>query len=255
VQLGRADGEYWLHPDWRLTGGYVLTVIENSDAVIATTDLTENAFALGFKFVSTERNYVVFGVRYADGDYPNRSQPSVIGDTGYKQYGAGVDLAWALGGNTDVAGRLAYTERKFPNLSQRDFSGPTGNIRLNWRATVRTGILAIVRREIGGIEDVTANYILTSAIRVAPYWRITERIRLEGWYEYQDRDYRGEPGVALGLGPQRNDKYNFVGVNALWTPTRNWQLGLGLVYSNRNSNVPENDFDDLAVFTTLRWGL
>ena len=254
AKIGRADAEYWLHPNWRLTGGYTRTVLENSQAVIAETDLTEDAFGLGFKYITTERNYVVFGARYTDGDYPNRSQPSVIGDTSYKQYDAGVDVSWALGGNTDVLGRLAYTERKFPNLSQRDFAGPTGNIRVDWRWTVRTGVSAIVRREIGGIEDVTANYILTTAVRAAPYWMVTERIRLEGYYEYQIRDYRGEPGVALGLGPQREDKYNFLGLNATWTPTRNWQVGLGLVYSNRNSNVPDNDFDDVTALATLRFG-
>lgn len=254
VQIARAGAEYWLHPNWRLTGGYVYTAIDNSDAVIATSNLNENAFGLGFKFVSTERNYIVFGARYTDGDYPNRSQPSVVGDTGYKQYDVGVDGAWALGGNTDLLGRLAYTERDFPNLSQRDFSGPTGNIRLNWRATARTGMTAIVRREIGGIEDVTANYILTTAARIAPYWQVTERIRLEGSYEYQLRDYRGEPGVAIGLIQQREDRYNFVGVAATWTPTRNWRLGLGTVYSTRRSNVPDNDFNDLSTYATVRFG-
>lgn len=253
VQIARADAEYWLHPSWRLTGGYTYTTIDNSDAAIATTNLTENAFGLGFKYITTEKNWVVFGARYTDGDYPNRSVPTVIGDTGYDQYDIGIDVGWALGGNTDVAGRLAYTERRFPNLSQRDFSGPTGNIRADWRWTAKTGVAAVVRREIGGIEDVTANYILTSAVRAAPYWLVTERIRLEAFYEYQIRDYRGEPGLAI-LGPQREDKYNFVGVNGTWTPTRNWQLGLGLVYSNRNSNIPNNDFDDLTAFLTLKWG-
>src|SRR5262245_28919285 len=173
VEIGRADAEYWLHPSWRLTGGYTYTSIDNSDAVIATTNLTENAFGLGFKYITTERNWVIFGARYTNGDYPNRSQPTIVGDTGYKQYDVGADLAWGgLGGNTDVAGRLAYTERKFPNLTQRNFAGPTGNIRADWRWTGKTGISGRLLREIGGIEDVTANYILTSAVRVAPYWLI-----------------------------------------------------------------------------------
>src|SRR5262245_14984617 len=255
VQIARADAEYWLHPNWRLTGGYTYTSIDNSAAVIATTNVTENSFGLGFKYITTERNFVIFGARYTDGDYPNRSQPTVVGDTGYKQYDVGADIAWAFGGNTDVGGRLAYTERKFPNLTQRNFAGPTGNIRADWRWTGKTGVSGQLRREIGGIEDVTANYILTSAVRVAPYWLITEKTRLDAYYEYQVRDYRGEPGVAIGLGPQRRDTYNYLGLNASWSPTRNWQLGLGLVYSTRRSNVPDNDFNDLTALLTVRFGI
>ena len=254
VQIARADAEYWLHPRWRLTGGYTGTFIANSDASIATTDLNENAFGLGFKLVSTDRNYIVFGGRYTDGNYPNRSQVTIVGDTGYTQYDAGVDVSWALGGNTEILGRLAYTQRDFPNLSQRDFSGPTGIVRLDWRPTGRTGVTAIVRREIGGIEDVTANFILTTAARIAPYWRVTERIRLEAWYEYEVRDYRGAPGVAAGIIQAPEDKYNFVGLNALWTPTRNWQLGLAVVYSTLSSNAPNNHFDDLSTTLTVRFG-
>ena len=98
VQIARANAEYWLHPRWRLTGGYTGTFISNSSEVIATTNVNENAFGAGFKFVSTQQNSVIFGVRYTDGDYPNRSQPTIIGDTGFTQYDVGIDLSWRLGG-------------------------------------------------------------------------------------------------------------------------------------------------------------
>ena len=82
----------------------------------------------------------------------------------------------------------------------------------------------------------------------------TERIRLEGWYEYQVRDYRGEPGVAVGLGPQREDKYNFAGLNRPGRPTRNWQVGLGFVYSNRNSKCPRTISTIVTACATSRFG-
>ena len=192
---------------------------------------------------------------YTDGDYPNRSQPTIVGDTGFTQYDAGVDFSWGfLGGKSEILGRLAYTERDFTNLSQRDFSGPTGNIRFNWRPTGATGVVAIVRRQIGGVEDVTANYILTTAARIAPYWLVTPRIRLEAWYEYLNRDYEGQPGVAIDLIEQREDRYNYAGLSATWTPTRNWRVGLAVQYSNRSSNRPNADFDDITTTATLQFG-
>ena len=254
VEIARANAEYWLHPRWRLTGGYTGTFISNSGALLASTDVNTNAFGAGFKFVSTQQNHVIFGARYTDGDYPNRPQPTIIGDTGFTQYDVGIDLAWAIGGKTDLVGNLAYTRREFPNLSQRDFDGPTGSLRLDWRATASTGLTAAVRRQIGGIDDVTANYILTSAASVAPYWLVTPKFQLGASYQYQVRDYRGEPGVALGLFDQREDRYNFFGANANWTPTRNWQIGFGVVYSTRSSNIPNNDFDDVTTTLTAQFG-
>jgi exopolysaccharide biosynthesis operon protein EpsL len=254
LEIARANAEYWLHPRWRLTGGYTGTFIGNSGAALATTDVNTNAVGAGFKFVSTQQNYVIFGARYTDGDYPNRPRPTIIGDTGFTQYDAGIDFSWAAGGKTEILGNVAYTRREFPNLTQRDFDGPTGNIRLNWRASGASGLTATALRQIGGIDDVTANYILTSALSVAPYWFVTPNVRLGASYQYMLRDYRGEPGVAIGLVQQREDRYNFFGANATWTPTRNWQIGLGVVYSTRRSNVPNNNFDDVTTTLTAQFG-
>jgi exopolysaccharide biosynthesis operon protein EpsL len=254
VEIARANAEYWLHPRWRLTGGYTGTFLSNSGEVLATTDVNTNAFGAGFKFVSTQQNYVIFGARYTDGDYPNRSQPTVIGDTGFTQYDVGIDLSWGLGGKAEIIGNLAYTQREFPNLTQRDFAGPTGNIRLNWRATGTSGLTATVLRQIGGIDDVTANYILTTSAAVAPYLFLTPKVKLGAYYQYMLRDYEGEPGVAIGLVQQREDRYNFFGVNATWLPTRNWQIGVAVVYSNRHSNIPNSNFDDVTATATVQFG-
>jgi exopolysaccharide biosynthesis operon protein EpsL len=254
VEIARATAEYWLHPRWRLTGGYTGTFITNSGAVLNTTDVNTNAFAAGFKYVSTRQNYIIFGGRYTEGDYPKRSQPTIIGDTSFTQYDVGIDLSWGLGGKTEILGNIAYTRREFPNLTQRDFDGPTGNIRLNWRATALSGLTATVLRQIGGIEDVTANYIVTTSATVAPYWFVTPKVKLGAYYQYLLRDYQGEPGVAIGLVQQREDRYNYFGLNAAWLPTRNWQIGIALVYSNRHSNIPNNDFDDVTATATVQFG-
>lgn len=253
VQIARGTAEYWLHPRWRLTGGYTGTFITNSDPVVATTNLNTNAFGLGFKFLSTQQNYVVFGARYTAGSYPNREQPTIIGDTEFTQYDAGIDFSWGFGGKSELVGNLAYTQRDFPHIPQRDFSGPTGNIRFNWRATGVSGLSAVLIRQIGAVEDVTANYILSTVARIEPYWLVAPKLRIAASYEYQLRDYRGEPGVAIGLVQQREDRYNFVGLNASWTPTRNWQIGLGIVYSNRHSTLPNFNFNDVTTTASAQF--
>jgi hypothetical protein len=90
--------------------------------------------------------------------------PTFISDNQFTQYDAGVDLSWAIGGNAELLGNIAYTKRELPNVPNRDFSGPTGNLRLNWRLTGKTGLNAGLFRGIGAVEDITRT-IVTDSVR------------------------------------------------------------------------------------------
>lgn len=252
VDTVRASAEHWLHPRWRLTGGFTGTFVRNSSETLRGTNLDQHAYGAGFRYVSTPQNYIVFGARYTRGDYPERLLPSFRADNRFTQYDVGVDLSWGLGGNAELLGNIAYTRRELPNIPSRDFSGPTGSLRLNWRTSGKTGIDALLQRGIGAVEDVAANYIVTDTLRIAPYWQITRKTRLDAYYQHQRRDYQGDPGFAPGL-PQREDRLNFAGVGARWLPTRNWQVGLNYVYSTRSSNFPSFDFTDNTVTATVQF--
>jgi exopolysaccharide biosynthesis operon protein EpsL len=252
VDTARATAEYWLHPRWRLSGGFTGTFLRNSSDVLRGTNLDQYAYGLGFKFVSTSQNHIIFGARYTQGDYPERVLPSFIADNRFTQYDAGVDLSWGLGGNAELAGNVAYTKRDLPNIPSRNFAGPTGNLKLNWRTSGKTGVNALLQRGIGAVEDVTANYIVTDTARIAPYWFVSPKVRVDAWYQYQRRDYAGDPGLIPGI-PQREDRYNYIGAGATWVPTRNWQIGLNYVYSTRSSNYPQFDFNDNTVGATVQF--
>ncbi len=254
VETARANAEYWLHPRWRLTGGFTGTFLRNSSAALRGTNLDQYAYGAGFKYVSTQQNFVVFGARYTRGDYPDRAAPSFIADNRSTQYDVGVDLSWAVGGRAELLGNIAYTRRELPNIPSRDFSGPTGSLRLAWRISGKTGIDTLLQRGIGAVDDVTANYIVTDAVRLAPYWLVLHKVRLEASYQYQRRDYQGDPGLVSGL-PQREDRLHFAGLGARWQPTRNWLVGLNYVYSTRSSNYPRLDFtaNTLSATIQLNW--
>jgi exopolysaccharide biosynthesis operon protein EpsL len=252
VETARANAEYWLHPRWRLTGGFTGTFLRNSSAALRGTNLDQYAYGAGFKYVSTQQNFVVFGARYTRGEYPERAAPSFIADNRFTQYDVGVDLSWAVGGKAELLGNIAYTRRELPNIPSRDFSGPTGNLRLVWRASGKTGIDALLQRGIGAVDDVTANYIVTDTARLAPYWLASDKVRLDAYYQYQRRDYQGDPGLVSGL-PQREDRLRFAGLGARWQPSRNWQVGLNYVYSTRSSNYPSLDFTDNTLSATVQF--
>ena len=93
---------------------------------------------------------------------------------------------------------------------------------------------------------------------LAPYWRITPKVLLEASLERQNQDFRGnaqilaDPLVMQFL--QREDRYTFANLGAVWTPTRNWQIGLAVQYTTRSSNVAFEDFNDVSTFATVRFG-
>ena len=253
VETAQATAEYRLQPRWLLTGGVTAQYLRNSSDLLEGTNLDQYAYAAGIKYLSTQQNYAIFGARYTRGDYPERQLPTIFADNRFTQYDVGIDLSWGLGGNAELLGNVAYTRRELPNLPQRDFSGPTGNLRLNWRTSGKTGLEAAALRTIGAIEDVTTNYIVTDTLSLTPYWLVTSKVRLQANYTYQTRNYEGQPIIIPGVIPERKDRLNYVGGGVIWTPTRNWQLGLNYVYSTRSSNFPGQDFDDNTATATAQF--
>ncbi len=248
VDVARAAAEYSIDPRWRLTGAFTGTFVDNSTAQLAANNLNEYAYGGGLKYVSARESYVTLGGRYARGDYRDRPFPTQF-DNAYDQYDVGVDTFWVFGPKSEIGGHAGYTWREFPNLPQRDFSGPTGRLRFTWRPTEKTGLGVFVRREIGAIEDEVADYVVTTAGRVAPVWQITPKVQLEAALERQHRDYRADPQFF-----QREDRYTFANLGAVWRPTRNWEISLAVQYSTRNSNFPGNDYRDVSTYGTLRFG-
>jgi exopolysaccharide biosynthesis operon protein EpsL len=246
------DADYWIHPNWRIVGAVNYLQGRNSQDVLAFDNIDQYSVEAGFRYVSTAQNWLRPTVRYTRGDYPNRPLATLLSDTGFDQYDVGVDLSWRFTGVSEINGRVAYTERKLPILTERNFSGPTGRLTYNWTPRGTVGVSFLALREIGAITDITATYIVTSTLGVTPYWLVTPKVRLEASYNWTDRDYAGQPAV-LGI-PQRNDQYNFARLTANWVPTRNWTVTLGYQYSDRTSNFPGLQFDDNTYTLTAQFG-
>lgn len=242
VYTAQIDADYWIHPQWRIVGAVNYLQSSNSDRSLEFNNLDQYFVEGGVRYISTAQNWVRPTLRYTHGDYPDRPFLTLVSDTSFTQYDAGLDFVWRFSGRSEVFGRVAYTDRRFPNVSIRNFSGPTGRVTYNWAATGKSGVSFLALREIGAVEDITATYIVTSSVGVTPYWLVTPRVRLEANYQWTNRDYAGQP--VIGGIPQRDDKYNVARLSATWVPTRNWTLSFGYQYSDRTSNFPGQQFTD-----------
>lgn len=251
LDTARVTAEYWLHPSWRPYVGATWTDATSSYAPFQPGDTRIYAGDVGVKYQGAGENSIRGFVEYSRGDFPNRLEGDPFG-TEYDQYDFGVDLLWFITDRTNLYGKVAYTDRQYPNASGRDFNGPTGNLTFNWGLTGKTAVRFDLRRELGLWEDVATRYYITDVVGITPTWDITAALRLEASYEHWRREYPNDGVTAL---PEREDNLDFARVALRWTPSRSWLLRVGYQWSTRDSNVPLADFNDNLIFATVQYAL
>jgi hypothetical protein len=112
-----------------------------------------------------------------------------------------------------------------------------------------------VYRLIGAFTDVTTNYIVTTGVTLAPTWQATSKLAFGMNAFYQDRDYKGDPGIipaVLGEDKRNDDLYS-VGVNATYAILRTLKATLYYTWTKRDSNIELRDFTDSIVGTGIEW--
>jgi hypothetical protein len=257
LDYATANAEYTLTPRWRVGGGVIAYQASNGVDAASDANVRQLTGELGVRYVATEQNYVRFFGAFSSGNYYDRT-PTEAFDDDYSQIDAGVEVLYGVTDISFLRGRVGYTNRQYPNVSSRDFSGPTGRLDFIWGISPKTSIDFNVRREIGVFETLLSNYYVTTAVGVAPHWEISPFLRFEAAYEHWWREYLGDPvvgGVAITGLPQRDDELNFVRAALIWTPTRNWLLRIGAQWSNRDSTINDFDFgNSTVVFGTVQFG-
>jgi exopolysaccharide biosynthesis operon protein EpsL len=251
TDIAVARGEYQILARWAITVGSTWTKIENDNNLLSVNDVELFSFGTGMKYRSPANNSITFGVRHTNGEFPNRAHASLTGDTGFDQFDYGAEVDYHSG-PWRLLGGLGYTQRRFDNLHARDFNGITGRLEGNWEWTGKTGLSAKLARELVQIEDPLASYSVNTSLRVAPYWLPTVKTRVEVPVQWSKVDYEGSTLSTTG-GQQRNDKYLYTGLATSWMPNRNWRVGASLTYSKRNSNISNNDFNDVTTMLNARF--
>lgn len=251
---GNAD--WWFHPSYSVGVGYAHVNSSYSSDLRRSSEFDSDAVELNGKFQPKTGNLIGLTLRQTQGKYPNREvafDPAsglVLGrvDNSYDQTDAEVNGDWRMTGQSRVYGRLGYTSRKHDQLSERDFSGVTARVNYNWAIEGKTAINVVVRREIGGVDDIDAAYVLTDGITLNPVWYPTAKVSLSAKYDWARRRYEGDPfgvlaGSASGLSV-RKDTLNTASITATYLPLRSLQLSLTLQRERRTSSREFVDYDD-----------
>ncbi len=227
-----------MSPDWKLRGAVRYAQTRSSIARFAVFDRDELTLEAGSRYYSKGTDdFIGLNFRVLEGEMPNRQIVSSLATVNaYRQYTAEGVVEYQAGGSTKVTGNLGYTTRRHDDFPQRDFSGLTGRAAVRYALTGKTTLNGSVSREIGAWEDITTNYILTQGFDAGISQAVTEKVSVQGSYQWRKRDFSGDPGiVVIGL-PSRSDTIQTLALSAVWLPVRTVRLDSTLSRTNRSAN-------------------
>ncbi len=255
-----ADLNYAWHPRWKARANLNYLEYTNSASSRASNNQQMITALVGLNYTTPSNNSSGLQYSYTDGKYPDRSLDNVrLRDDKYQQHSINALLTWKITAKTNFIGNVGYISRINPNYSQRDYSGETFNLTLNWTPTAKTMLALSGFHQLNMYADVTANFIIAEGFSLSPMWQVSPKLTLVTKFIYQTWDYSGDPGVLTTTALSRRQDTILNGqVSLVYTPVPNAEISLGYQGAKRNSNdtpinpatlLPYNfDYDVNSVF-------
>jgi exopolysaccharide biosynthesis operon protein EpsL len=238
---------------WLVKFGAERVDTDNNASVQQALDATVDSVNAGVQYTSSKGSTVELISRRSDGQYPNRQLIELAPiDNDYLQWDNGVAVAWAPSVKTQVSGRLNYTQRNYAEVPQRDFSGLTGLLAMDWMVTGKTTLRASLHRDIGALENDTASYTLNQGIALGADWKPTAKLVFNAQLRHDDIAYAGDPGFVLSTAPAREDRLTTVQAGMQYSVLRNTMLGLVLKRGVRDSSEAFSSYGYNSALINLR---
>ncbi|QBP75348.1 EPS biosynthesis protein [Herbaspirillum huttiense] len=255
MQTQYATLAWQLHPDWTVRSqvshfslGYDLPTQQANN-------FSQNLAELGLDYNPRSGSVVGVQVRKTEGRYPNDVLVgSDLINNSYTQEDYKLKVLWLYSAKT----KLQF----LGGLTQRDRRSPTGgngyrgfNARLigDWAATGKTGFVVNLWREIGGISDVDANFALTTGASVAATYLPTAKLRVEGLFDVERRNYNGASIIAGVTPSSRRDNYEKASLSLTYSPTTSLSMMLAVYRENSQSNIANLGYVSNGVSLTSRY--
>jgi hypothetical protein len=251
TRLAYANGAWMATPSWRLHAVLSAGQTEHQDPVRSAFDLETGAAELGWSYVTPSENRIGVAVRSERGRAPRST--TLFGapiDNAYQQDSFGAQARWVLTGLSRLDGRIDWTSRRYDQLTQRNYSGPTFRATYTYTPTGKLTIAAIAQRDSAPLEDLSASFVLVSSIAVRPDWAVTDKINVRGNLAYSEWDYRGD--AALGL--EYTHRVRTGGLSILYRPTAHITLSGGISREKRTSTAAFGDYEVTVGFIEGRFG-
>jgi len=211
LQTQRTNGgdlAWTFHPSWRLRSAFSHYDVSYSATALAASNQRADSAEMGISYLARSGSNIGLVYRNVRGSYDTML---TIGDTlfnnNYVQKELKLSVDWYVTGKTTLQFLGGPVQRRRAYFTARDYTGLNARLSGFTQPTGKLSVYATVWREIGALDDLTANYALTDGISVAPSLAISSKLKLDGMTTYQRRNYSGAQ-VIEGLTPSdRRDAY------------------------------------------------
>ena len=233
------NAAYLVTPRWRLQAGARGLEQTNGDPQRQIYDVNVRYTDVTLSYVTPANTSVGLSARTEDGRFPN---PGSTVDNAYGQDSVGIVADWTLSGVSHVNARADRVSRRYAHVPEQNFDGNIARAQYDWKPTGKFSLAAVAQRDIYPYLDIGSSFVLVRGGTLRPTLSLTEKIDVSGVFEYNVRDFLGNPGLASGVPSGRTDRVRSAAVTVSYRPARTLTLLMSAQREARSSNVAFVDY-------------
>lgn len=257
-QIQFINAAWSIHPRWRLNGEYTHYDLNNDSRIqrFQFLNRTENRFEGGIDYITPGKNTVGVLFRNILGDFsfPIPQPDGSLVNNGYDQKEVLGKINWIVTAKSTLQGTAGWVERKNISFEQRDFSGFNGRLTYHWQPTEKLGLTINGWRLTSSVQNLTASFSLNTGASVIPSWNITEKIKLEGEFSYETRNFDRftiftDPVLPIG---RHNTLRNAI-LRLAYTPYLGLQFITSIYHSDLRTDAQIGGFNANGVNANIQY--
>jgi exopolysaccharide biosynthesis operon protein EpsL len=250
-----ATGAYLVGPSLRLRGGLDYAKARHDDPTLNVRNAEIHTVTVGADYVTTRENAIGIEARRSQGNSPVQEPigSTNLVDNDFTEREVAIVGTYVPSVQLRATGRLGHTTRRHKEFPQRDFSGNTGRLAVDWVPLNKTGFDFAVYREPRTIVDIASSYVIVNGVSFGPRWAPTEKLVFNAALTRERFAYAGDVTPILLGTPQRAETVRLLRLGAGWEPKRFIQVAGGFEHGIRSSNVLFRDYTYNAVMANIKF--
>ncbi len=240
------------HPSWSLHGEYTHYNLDTDSSLNGVNrfrflERTENRFEGGIDYITAGKNTIGVLFRNILGGFavPLREfNPTFLGSNDFDQKEVMAKINWNISEKSRVFLTGGWVNRSNASFGERDFSGFNGRGIYYWQPTEKIGLTVTGWRQTNSMQNLSAGASLNTGVSVVPSWSITQKVRFEGDFSYETRNFDRfssvtDPFLAVG----RHNTLRNATLRVIYTPYLGLQLNASIYHSDLDTDANLGGFN------------